>query len=419
MKKVMSILAIFCFLFVIGFVLAEDAQGTNLAQGECVYEGGTWTNFTSGCADTCAYVRALITDNPLACTQAITDSCDCGPDKCWNGHQCEDNVILVGGCGTVTPGSENECCVNLGYNVWDVTLNECVNTTPIDDGGIVVNNTDETPIDDGGIIVNDTDESKRVCCKIYGLGAEMVEVNVRYEFILEERCSVPEDFVGGNREIVENSLCKQTRAIDKKPRQLTERERIKVQQVIQTKNRLEHRIQQANGTCPDNCTCTGSVIKCTSPDGNREMIIRAGKSGNTIVQVKNVNMSTMVHLFRSEDGEVFGVFKGNKTKKIVLPDKASEVAKQRLQQRIKQAHRNQKRIILEDEEIELNEDGYYEARAKKKARLFWIVPVREKVRTQIDAETGVVIKQRHSWWGFLARDLREDVPENETTDSSE
>jgi hypothetical protein len=203
---------------------------------------------------------------------------------------------------------------------------------------------------------------------------------------------------------------------ENKPRQIkrdnpsnNSRKAIQVQQVVRIKNRLHHMIQEANGTCPDNCTCTGSAIKCATADGNREMIIRTGKSGNTIVQVKNSNMSTMVSLFKSEDGEVFGVFKGNQTKKIVLPDKASEVAKQRIQQRIKEKHRNQKRIMLEDEEIELNEEGYYEAKAKKKARLFWIIPVKEHVNTQIDAETGVVVKQKHSWWGFLARDVREEV----------
>ena len=65
--------------------------------------------------------------------------------------------------------------------------------------------------------------------------------------------------------------------------------------------------------------------------------------------------------------------------------------------------------MLEDENITLTEDGYYQVQAKKKARLFWIVPVKEKVHTQIDAETGEVIKTRYSWWGFLARDVREDV----------
>ena len=47
-----------------------------------------------------------------------------------------------------------------------------------------------------------------VCCKIYGLGAYMEEVNIRYELIEESECSVPGGFVGGDRKIVDNSYCK-------------------------------------------------------------------------------------------------------------------------------------------------------------------------------------------------------------------
>ena len=239
----------------------------------------------------------------------------------------------MGGCGTVTPGLEDECCVNLGYEEWNSSINDCVGS-------------------------NETEP--------------------------EENDSEGEP-------------------------PARERREFELQQIIQAKNRLHHMIQQANGTCPERCVCTGSAIKCTTADGNREMIIRAGKSGNTIVQVKNTNMSTMVRLFRSEDGEVYGVFGRNQTKKIILPDQVSEVVKQKLQERIKEKHKQRKRINLINENITLNEDGSYQIQAKKKARLFWIVPVKEKVHIQIDAETGAVIKTRYSWWGFLARDVREDV----------
>jgi len=32
------------------------------------------------------------------------------------------------------------------------------------------------------------------------------------------------------------------------------------------------------------------------------------------------------------------------------------------------------------------------------------IPVRERVRFEMNSETGEVIRQRNSWWGFLAKD---------------
>ncbi len=162
-----------------------------------------------------------------------------------------------------------------------------------------------------------------------------------------------------------------------------------IQKAIQVKNKL--RIQAQTGECPVDCTCDGSTIKCPLPNGGREMTIKAGKSGNTIVQVKNANMSTKVVLYKSE-GEIYGVFKNNNTKKIkVMPDEIQA----RLTERIGG---------LEEHEIELDEEGTYQIQARKNARLFWFIPVKKRVRFEMDSETGEIIKQRTSWWGFLAKD---------------
>jgi hypothetical protein len=442
-KGVVSVILIASLIFAMGFVLAEDigtdpageipestncggtqdpdAYCVNLGYDswdteaeECILEpepvdpeqpvekdycensGGTWTTFNNGCADTCEYVRSPET---ISCIQALTESCDCGPDKCWNGESCEDNnledvqedipdePIIIGGCAGVAPENQDACCINLGYESWDSELEKCVSEQ----------------------------NYPKVCCKIYGYGAMMAEVNVHYQLMKKEDCAVPENFVGGNREIVNLSYCR-LRAAPKEepPRDMNqERKAIQIQKVIQARNRLEYRIHQANGTCPENCTCDGSAMKCWAEDGSREMIIRAGNSGNTIVQVKNSEMQTNVALFKADDGGVFGVFRNNQTKRIILPDEASETAKQKIQERIKQEQRERKQIRLEQENITLTEEGYYDIQAKKHARLFWIIPVKERVQTQVDAETGSVVKVRNPWWGFLARDVRveaEDVP---------
>lgn len=56
-------------------------------------------------------------------------------------------------------------------------------------------------------MVEEHEEKDMVCCKIYGLGAGMEEVNVTYVLAVPEACTVPEGFVGGGREVVEDSYC--------------------------------------------------------------------------------------------------------------------------------------------------------------------------------------------------------------------
>jgi len=164
-----------------------------------------------------------------------------------------------------------------------------------------------------------------------------------------------------------------------------------IQEAVQVKNRL--RVQDGTKECPDDCICTGSTIKCEI-DGQREMIISAGKSGNTIVQVKGTDMSTKVELYQSE-GEVYGVFKDNTKKIKIMPDEI----KTRLTERIGG---------LEEHEIELDENGEYQIQTKKKTRLFGFIPVRKSVRFEMNSETGEVIRQRTSWWAFLAKEVDEE-----------
>lgn len=51
----------------------------------CRLAGGTWTEFPTTCTDTCQYVRGKY---PYDCGDALTYSCDCGRDKCWDGTRC-------------------------------------------------------------------------------------------------------------------------------------------------------------------------------------------------------------------------------------------------------------------------------------------------------------------------------------------
>jgi len=220
-----------------------------------------------------------------------------------------------------------------------------------------------------------SENEEQICCKIYGLGNMMEEVNIYYERTSKENCKIPEEFVGGGREIVDDEFCENM-----------------IRKITEKKNQL--RIQDQNLDCPENCKCQGSVIICEI-DGKRNMTISAGKSGNTIVQIKEINMSTNVQLYRSEE-KLYGNFKNNQTKEIkILPDEAQE--------RLKERTRNK----LENTNIELDENGIYQIRAEKKARLFFLFPIKKHVQAKISSEDGEIIQIKNPWWGFLAKDISE------------
>lgn len=57
---------------------------------------------------------------------------------------------------------------------------------------------------------NETTEEtseKKVCCESYGYGSEMKKCCEKYEMTTKEECKVKEDFVGGGKNIVDNSFC--------------------------------------------------------------------------------------------------------------------------------------------------------------------------------------------------------------------
>lgn len=166
-----------------------------------------------------------------------------------------------------------------------------------------------------------------------------------------------------------------------------------IKTAIKEQNRL--RIYQNSSECPNNCSCDGSTTKCPLQDG-KEMTIQAGNSGNKIIQVKGEQVKTQVELYQSQ-GKVYGQFKGNITKQINI---TPEQIRERIQERLKLQN-------CSCENASLNQEGYYEVQTKKRARLFFLFPVNEKVNAEVDVETGDV-KVRNPWWGFLAKDIKEE-----------
>jgi hypothetical protein len=192
---------------------------------------------------------------------------------------------------------------------------------------------------------------------------------------------------------VETDLEIQSRIRTRAGNKLTDEQ---IRKIFTLRNRIKNQYMNQSD-CPRNCTCTGSTARCQLRNGTREMTIAAGSSGNMMIQVRGVDASTSVVLYKAENGKVYAINKNNETVEIrMLPDQVQERIRERITARI------------ENENITLNEDGNYTYQAKKRARLFFIFPVRVAVQAEINSETGEVTRTRNSWWAFLARDEAEE-----------
>ena len=161
--------------------------------------------------------------------------------------------------------------------------------------------------------------------------------------------------------------------------------------------------ERTGQTCIEGCTCQGVVMKCMLEDGTREMTIYA-KSGNVIIQTKGINASTQVILYKVNK-TIIAELKNGTIKEIkVMPDELKEKIRAKLQKK------------LTKHNIIIDEDGYYQVRAKKAAKFLGLFPVKETIRITVDPETGEITKRKTSWWGFLALDETEPTPgaESET-----
>ena len=219
-------------------------------------------------------------------------------------------------------------------------------------------------------------DTEKICCKSVHFENE----KTTYRYSTEVGCETSDSY---EVEIVNDEFCEQN--------QEQNRER------VEEKNRLRFG-ERTGQECPEECECSGSTIKCILENGNREMRVYAGNSGNIIVQVKGKNMSTNVSLYK-QNGTLWGQFRNNETKEIKLfPDQIQERLRTKLKAKFSE----------EETEIELEEDGSYRIQTKKQSRFLGMFKVRERVRAQIDVTTGEIGKINSPWWGFLANDIEEE-----------
>ena len=167
----------------------------------------------------------------------------------------------------------------------------------------------------------------------------------------------------------------------------------RIGETIRERNRLGFNESEL----PDNCSITGVVIKCQLKNGT-VMAVFAGKSGNTIIQVRGVNASTRVALYKDNNGTVYGNTSNNKSFIInYFPDQIRE----RIRARINASTEG-------NASIEIDEDGQYQVDVQKRARFLGIFKVRERVRFHVDPETGAILNEHAPWWGFLAKDEKDN-----------
>ncbi len=64
----------------------KDKKGGNSIEDKiasCASVNGVWKKFPNGCVDSCSSKSG-----PAICASVITESCDCGQGKCWDGTTC-------------------------------------------------------------------------------------------------------------------------------------------------------------------------------------------------------------------------------------------------------------------------------------------------------------------------------------------
>ncbi len=75
------------FVVITGQVNAAEGEKNNavvftnnMLKERCAADGGEWTMFTDGCADTCYRLQKA----NVSCPRVFRSSCECGEDKCWD-----------------------------------------------------------------------------------------------------------------------------------------------------------------------------------------------------------------------------------------------------------------------------------------------------------------------------------------------
>jgi hypothetical protein len=157
--------------------------------------------------------------------------------------------------------------------------------------------------------------------------------------------------------------------------------------------------------------------------GDRKLIIRMLKNRRLQLAKRNFLAHTNLTLSQEDNSSEIDVElpDGKRRRLKIMPDTAALRALERL--RLKNCNEsNNCTIELKDVgHREGNESRIaYAIKAKKEARFLGLFRMRMDVESEVDAETGEVIRTRKPWWAFLASEKNEKPEiEEETEEGNE
>jgi len=163
--------------------------------------------------------------------------------------------------------------------------------------------------------------------------------------------------------------------------------------------------------CPAGCNCRGAVVSCPTENG-RVMTITAGRSGNVIILTfERTNVSTELEIEQEVDENNISVLRARlRNGKLIKLKRMPDVARQKALKRLKLKTCSEENSCS----FKLKQEGEgddailaYEVKAKRNARFLGLFKMKMNVESQVDAETGEIIKVKKPWWAFLAAEPEE------------
>ena len=169
-------------------------------------------------------------------------------------------------------------------------------------------------------------------------------------------------------------------------------------------------------SCPKGCICKGNLIACpTETEGSFiAPIVTESGTTNVIIEKTEEEKLSIKTVTPSAEGVSESISALTSEKLIVDKSKlyvdTSEGEKQvkiMPEEAISKMEEETgiERLDIKEEEIKLEVEKsalVYSIKGKKRAKLFFIIPVSMEVETKVSAETGNVVSVKKPWWSFLA-----------------
>lgn len=147
----------------------------------------------------------------------------------------------------------------------------------------------------------------------------------------------------------------------------------------------------------------------TSPTGE-QIRVRELAQNRFLLQVNNVSADCECELEEETENNKTKLkaklSNGRNAEIKILPDVAAEKALERLRLKVCSAENN---CSIELKEVGKGEQTQlaYELQAERHAKLLGMFRAKMKVKAQVDAETGEIIRVKKPWWAFLASEGEE------------